>query len=814
MAATNALRDNAHALKLPYMKRKPLIIVLAIIVIAALGATIWYLSQPKNAAEQLEQARRIEARNSAQIAAKSTDAPRVAKLQHETFSAYAKVSEKYPKTPEAEDAEYRVMELQDAASTGPQARIALYEEFLKKHPTSKHAADLRWKSAEMTQKELKRQLDAIKLYEQFAKEFPKDERVAEARFRIATIYEEIREFPRAVAEYKKVAEQHPKSKLADEAQFKVGNLLAEKMEKKQEAAAAYEKLEKEHPQSRFAAAAGGERRKLAQAAAKSEGEKYQDDYYGGVKEVSPMDRAAAELNTPQMQRLRSQWVDLIHEKVRAEISPTDHQVSAVVEMQVVALAPTTSTFVMQLGAPLKVSSVKRGDRDAKYSKQDNFLFVDLEPDLQPGTTETFTLTYSGTNKDTWGGDIITSASTYLVHRNWVPVLNFGDVYTADIELTVPEGYTAISQGELVAKNEEAGKSRFTYAQKRPVYFYCAAAAPYETREAEYTSTVGGRQTRPLRVHLFKKTSPDYFDGYLKALPPILQFYEEWFGEFPFAKLSIAQVNFFPGGLGTPGLILIGDKAFDKPGIPAAFLAHEVAHTWFGNELTLDLSEDSIPWLSEGFANYLDAMYLEHRDGHDAFVRHMRQLAENYYTAVSTVEDKPIKGTLLGDPMYSSLAYDKGAFVLHALRGLLGSEKFRKLLRDYVAEHQLQVVTIADFQTAAERSYGAPLDWFFQQWLTRTGIPRYRVNVASPAGEANGQFQTTVEIEQLGDAYALPLDIEAETATGRERQRFDVKDAVTTVTMTTKAAPTKVMLDPEYWILKHPRTNEWEKPVVP
>jgi TolA-binding protein len=795
------------------MKHKSIAVLIAIICLGIVGAVLWYLSQPHSATDQLERARRIEARNASRLPT-AKDASKRETLIAETLDAYSKVGEKYPKSPEAEEADYRAMQIHDENSTGTTQRKQLYSAFLKKYPKNIHAADLKWKSAEITQKEEKKYLEAIKLYEEFARDFPKDERVAEARFRIGNIYEEIREFPKAVEAYKKLVADSPKSKFADEAQFRIGNLLAEKLEKKQEAAEAFAKIEKNFPGSRFAAAAGGERKKLSEAAASSRSEKYHDDYYGGVKEVSPVQRASDEANTPPMQRLRAQPVDLLHEDIQAEVVPADHTLSATVTMLVRATADTTSTLIAQLGAPLKVLSVRRGSNKASFSSQGNLIYVDLSEPLSAGKDEAFTLSYSGVNSDTWSGDIITSASTYLMNRNWLPVLSFGDNYTANIDLVVPAGYLALSQGKLASTEQLGNMTRFHYVAKQPVYFYIMVTAPYSTRSVQYKSKSSQAPEFPISVNLFKGTDPKYFDGYLKEIPPILDYYESLFGAFPYPKLSIAQVNYFPGGLGSPGLIMLGDKAFTKPGVPANFLAHEIAHTWFGNELTLDLSENSIPWLSEGFAQYMDALYHEHRDGHAAFVQHMRTLAENYYETSTMRPDKPIKGTSFADPMYSSLTYDKGAFVLNALRGVMGDEHFMKMLRGYVSTHRGKIVKIQDFQADAEQAFGLPLDWFFEEWLTRTGIPRYRINSADLIGNKNGAYQTRVEVEQVNEKYLMPVDFEIETKKGSERRREEIRDAITTLTISTKGEPIKVTLDPDYWILKHPRSNEWEKLVTP
>ena len=91
----------------------------------------------------------------------------------------------------------------------------------------------------------------------------------------------------------------------------------------------------------------------------------------------------------------------------------------------------------------------------------------------------------------------------------------------------------------------------------PAWFYTLVAAPYLTREREYKSTVSGRMIR-IAAFLAPEHAGEYFDGYLSELPRILEFLESKLGEFPYSSLSVAEIKYFPGGRGTPGLILIGD----------------------------------------------------------------------------------------------------------------------------------------------------------------------------------------------------------------------------------------------------------------
>ena len=796
------------------MKRTTWILV----VLVALGlaaAVAWYASRPHNAAAQLARARAAEARGAVEISrlrasGKPDDAALAAQVLERTLAGYARVGEKYPSAPERGEADYRILQLRDEAATGPQARVQIIRDFLKAHPETTHAADLRWRVATLTQQELRAPLEAIRELEAFAADFPQDERTAEARFRIGAIYEEIREYDRALAAYRRVVADHPKSRFADEAQYRAGNLLAEKMEKREEAAEEYRKLEQRSPAGRFSSAASGARRRLEGEAAGDESRSYGRDYYGGVREVMEIDRWALEFDTPLARRLRGQNVDVLHADVRTRIAPSDHLVTTTARLTMRADAGLTDVLVLQLGAPLEVTVCRVGGTSTPLTRQDDYALIDMkDAPAAPGSEVAVELELGGHNPDSWGADIITTRSVLMIGRNWFPLGNFGDGFTADVSVLVPPEHSARAPGvELGPEPAGDDLTVWRFRQELPMYNYALATGPYVRRAVPFTSVDG--RTFDIAASVLPGTPESFIDGYLAEMPRVIRFFESSLGPFPHPRQEMAQVDRFPGGYGAPGLVLMGTATFETTGIPASFIAHEIAHAWFGNLLGLDLSPDSIPWLSEGFAQYWDALYYEHAQGREAFVRHMRTLAENYYRALTALDDRPIRTTLWGDPIYQTLAYDKGAFVLHALRGVMGDEAFFGAMRDFVQAGRGRVVTVAMFREAVEKHHGEPMGWFFEQWLDKPGIPRYRVNSAErvTTGTTTGRNTVRVGIEQVDKVFRMPVELEVATESGSERFRVEVDDAFTTHVLETTAPATRVLVDPDYWVLKHPRANEW------
>lgn len=798
----------------------------ALVVAAAAAGVIAFvlLAQPRTPQAQLEQARELEARASVRLArlkasTSPEDVSEAAQVRGEVAAGYAAVRARFPEArPHIEQAEYALLQFEDRQATSPEERLRLITRFLDEHASSSHAADLRWKGAEITDRDLKRPLDAIEVYEEFARDFPKDPRAPEALFRVGGVYEKIREYPQAVDAYRRVVRDYPESLSAEQAQFRIGTLLADKLEKKAEAEKEFARVEEKYPKSRLAGAAAGERRRLAAATKTSEAEQARDEYYGGVREFDLTERLRARAELPQMQQIRAQATDLLHQRVQAVLSPAEGLLTATTHLEIVSRAPgpgTTGSLLFQLGSAADVLEVTRGEQPLPFQAEDGWLEVELKGrPLASGTTESFRVTYTVRNPENWAGEI-TSGATHLVNETWIPLMDLGDGFTGEFRIQAPTGYRVATQGMRGEPEAQEGEVVWTFRQNEPAYYHALVAAPYLQKEEIYKSAASGREI-PLSVLLFTETSASLAGKYLDDLRRILSFYEEKLGPYPYPGLTVAQVQSFPGGLGTPGLILVGPPGFENPEAPAQFLAHEVAHAWFGNLLGLNLGPGSIPWLSEGFAQYWDALYHEHRHGERALARLMRSRAETYYAALSRVTDQPLNNARFSDPIYAPLTYEKGAFVLHALRSVVGDNAFFAAMRDYVGMHRGRIVTVSDFQEVVEQAAGEPMGWFFDQWLNRPGFPRYRIVSARETrpGAGGAPYEATVVVEQVGAVFTMPVEFEVESAEGSPlRQRVTIDDPVTTFTITTTSEPLKVVLDPDYRILKHPRREETEKAVT-
>ncbi len=365
--------------------------------------------------------------------------------------------------------------------------------------------------------------------------------------------------------------------------------------------------------------------------------------------------------------------------------------------------------------------------------------------------------------------------TYLFSRSavWYPAPAENDYFQARLKVTVPSSFECISNGELIEKTLLRGTQEvedrangqaavFVFKIQHPVKYLSFIVGKF---------TKAGEDTESLPIRHFYSSGIDFVRaGILQEAKNIVRFYEEMFGPYPYRKLSVVRRLWITTGGHSPASFVILNELFQVqdgtllvPGRSPVdlsrwkeyFVAHEIAHQWWGQAVTWETYHDH--WLSEGLAQFAAVQYLRKKHGDEVLETIFGKFS--HWTEKKTKWGPIILGgrlTLLDTLAYQSIIYNKTTLVLNMLMEWLGEEPFYQGLQEFFRRHKYGAASTLDFIRTIERISGKNLDVFFQGWFESYSLPE--VSVSHSIKKANGGYTLRLQIGQK-KVFIFPLWIE-------------------------------------------------------
>jgi len=494
--------------------------------------------------------------------------------------------------------------------------------------------------------------------------------------------------------------------------------------------------------------------------------------------------------------------DVVHHDLSLSVNPDTFDLSGLATATIDVKAPVTS-FRFQLDDDLQVRSVRsaqggrhlffrvRGQNSVLVSmgslagRVGRFnLSVEYSGRLPAGTVDSEILQGQTFTTEETPAFFIDPALIYSRRRSFYPQIGGEDYATSTLNVSVPPGWTVVSGGERTEKVNAKG-STITHQQSQAgkyVAFVVARMQSIARERSEGLSFEAWGQSRTRREAIRA----------VDTLKVATRFYGDLFGKAPYSPLNMAMVEAqVPGGHSPPGLIilqqrppLMGSGLRDDPAtfydIPGFFLAHELAHQWWGHGVTPRSYRDR--WVAEGFAQYAAALWARESQGEATFARVLRKMVSwaRRLNDLGPVDLGNRVGHIQNNPQaHRAIVYNKGALVLDMVRRVIGDEAFGRGLRKLQSEHRFGKVDSEMVRRAFESEGSVNLDGLWEVFVRNTRLPSVRLETRE------GTPDIVVE------GYSGPLPVTA--LVGDERLHLIVRGRMR---LPSGGSEAKVILDPD------------------
>jgi len=383
--------------------------------------------------------------------------------------------------------------------------------------------------------------------------------------------------------------------------------------------------------------------------------------------------------------------------------------------------------------------------------------------------------------------LISSEGVYLSSAtHWYP--NRPDSMARfEVEATIPEPFRIVTQGELVSENLKGGTWSSKWVNGLPAESLTLVAGKYFVKR---------REVEGIKISTYFFPEDDRFSEiFLNAADEYLKTYSDLLGPYPYKKFDIVQ-NFFSSGYGIPTFTLLAPetirqgKEFLRPGA----LDHEVVHSWWGHFVNV----------KPGTGNWVEALttyctnyyYKELKIGKEVARKHRQEVVQKYAIQVPPSKDYPLRRFEGKDTeLDGQIGYGKGSMVFHMLRRVVGKDLFFAILRQFAKQYGGKQASWEDIKKIFEEASGKRLDWFFSQWLDRSGGPQLKLENPKVQTTSNG-YLVSGEVVQEGDVYQLFLPIEVDDGLLKRRLFLEVSKRKSSFSIGLPSIPLKLTLDPD------------------
>lgn len=496
-------------------------------------------------------------------------------------------------------------------------------------------------------------------------------------------------------------------------------------------------------------------------------------------------------------------INIIYERLLFTVNPGIAYISGCVTTYFKTTTLTTDTITLDLAEPLNIDSIISGTSKLVFFRESDMVSIILNTTILYNVLDSVSVYYHGTPVSTGFGTFVDST------HNQVPVLwTLSEPYGAkdwrpckqsltdktdsvDVFITTPKPYVGVSNGVLKEVLDEGTKRTFHWKHRFPIAPYLVGFAI--TNYATISQYAHFENDSLLNVNYIYPEDSTTIASQVNQLIPVMEFFCDKFGKYPFWQEQYGQAQFsWGGGMEHQTMTFLG-------GFDYATMAHELAHQWFGNTITCASWKDI--WLNEGFATYLTALCYE-KFTPDLWWKKWK------YDQVVNITSWPGGSVFVDDTtdinrIFSRrLSYEKGAAILHMLRWKLGDSLFFIGVKNYLNDTSLRFkfATTNDFKGHMQRVSGLNLDEFFADWFYGQGFPSYTIDYSIDFGNTIHVKINQSQSHNSVSFFKMPVPIEFKNSAHDTIIVFNNLYNNQQFTTSIDFIADSVIVDPEKWII--------------
>lgn len=507
-------------------------------------------------------------------------------------------------------------------------------------------------------------------------------------------------------------------------------------------------------------------------------------------------------------------IDVTYYKLNLNISHSQQYLRGEVTVGF-RLNSASSTCFLDLRSPLKVDSVKLDNKRITFVQDASKVNLNFDKSYPQGQILSVIVFYQGKpNSSAFGSftfashgssnaPVVWSLSEPYGSPDWFPCKDTpaDKADSSDVWITMPSSFVSVSNGVLQKVIDNKDNTRtYQWKNRYPIAQYLISIACSNYTEYKNYFKYSATDSMTINHFVYPESFTTNVKNQLDQTPFMLKLFSEKFGLYPFVKEKYGHAQCgFSGGMEHQTCSSMGSYG-------SSLVAHELAHQWFGDKITCKNWENI--WLNEGFATYSEAIYAEAVGGRSSYMTAMNTNITRAKRATGTLYVKNI--TNEAEIFNSDRSYSKGAMVLHMLRGIVGDDKFYKILQNYsTSSVAFGAASTEDFQKIAEETTGLKLEYFFKQWVYGEGYPKYTYtwNTTETSKELKITISQSTNTNPV--VFSMPVDIKIVMADGAESLTTVFIDKATQEITFSKpqGAISQVIFDPENKILKDVTENK-------